>query len=171
MPSFAGTRRDDRSCGTRLPASSSGAPRREVPSTGSQGRDNRVIMLRAGSDSELSSGLPHDQATLLATLPRIGCDAAGRSLASAELVVMPAAPTPPALDPRALPAVLAYNPGAPISPRARHTCFEVADYDAMKATLEREGIKYVENTQSGGRIQMLCNDPDGNTLEFQPATA
>ena len=62
------------------------------------------------------------------------------------------------------------GPGAPISPRARHTAFEVADYDAMKATLEREGITYIENTQPGGRIQMLCNDPDGNTLEFQPAT-
>ena len=62
------------------------------------------------------------------------------------------------------------GPGAPISPRARHTCFEVADYDAMKATLEREGIKYVENKQPGGGVQMLCNDPDGNTLEFQPAT-
>jgi len=62
------------------------------------------------------------------------------------------------------------GPGAPINPRGRHTCFEVADYDAMKATLEREGIKYVENTQPGGRIQMLCNDPDGNTLEFQPTT-
>ena len=60
--------------------------------------------------------------------------------------------------------------GAPISPLGRHTCFEVADYEAMKATLEREGIKYVENTQPGGRVQMLCNDPDGNTLEFQPAT-
>jgi glyoxylase I family protein len=60
--------------------------------------------------------------------------------------------------------------GAAISPLARHTCFEVADYDAMKATLERESIPYVENTQPGGRVQMLCNDPDGNTLEFQPAT-
>ena len=59
---------------------------------------------------------------------------------------------------------------APISPRARHTCFEVADYDAMKATLTREGIMYVENTQPGGRVQLLCNDPDGNTLEFQPAS-
>jgi hypothetical protein len=46
----------------------------------------------------------------------------------------------------------------------------VADYDAMKATLEREGIPYQENVQPGGRTQMLCNDPDGNTLEFQPAT-
>ncbi len=61
------------------------------------------------------------------------------------------------------------GPGAPISPRGRHTCFEVADYDAMKATLEREGVAYVENTQPGGRVQMLCNDPDGNTLEFQQA--
>ena len=62
------------------------------------------------------------------------------------------------------------GPGAPISPIVRHTAFEVADYDAMKATLEREGIPYIENTQPGGRVQMLCNDPDGNTLEFQPAT-
>ena len=46
----------------------------------------------------------------------------------------------------------------------------MADYDAMKATLEREGIKCIENMQPGGRIQMLCNDSDGNTLEFQPAT-
>ena len=62
------------------------------------------------------------------------------------------------------------GPDAAISPVARHTAFEVADYDAMKATLEREGIKYVENVQPGGRVQMLCNDPDGNTLEFQKTT-
>jgi catechol 2,3-dioxygenase-like lactoylglutathione lyase family enzyme len=63
------------------------------------------------------------------------------------------------------------GPNAPISPIARHTAFEVADYNAMKATLEREGIPYQENTQPGGRVQMLCNDPDGNTLEFQQASA
>jgi len=62
------------------------------------------------------------------------------------------------------------GPGAAISPLVRHTCFEVADYQAMKATLEREGIEYAENTQPGGRVQLLCNDPDGNTLEFQPVT-
>ncbi len=62
------------------------------------------------------------------------------------------------------------GPDGPLSPRGRHTCFEVADYDAMKSHLERLGIKYVENTQPGGRVQMLCNDPDGHTLEFQPAT-
>ena len=63
------------------------------------------------------------------------------------------------------------GPNAPISPIARHTTFEVADYRAMKATLEREGIPYQENTQPGGRVQVLCNDPDGNTLEFQQASA
>jgi putative ABC transport system permease protein len=54
----------------------------------STGRPNRVIMLRAGSDAELSSGVPRDQATLLATLPGVARDAGGRPLASAELMVM-----------------------------------------------------------------------------------
>jgi putative ABC transport system permease protein len=54
----------------------------------STGRPERVIMLRAGSDAELSSGVARDQATLLATLPAIRRDEAGRPLASAELVVM-----------------------------------------------------------------------------------
>src|SRR5678815_431382 len=34
----------------------------------SAGRPSRVIMLRAGSDSELSSGVVRDQATLLASV-------------------------------------------------------------------------------------------------------
>jgi hypothetical protein len=32
------------------------------------------------------------------------------------------------------------------------------------------GTHVVRVPQPGGRLQMLCNDPDGNTLEFQPAT-
>src|SRR5436309_490710 len=54
----------------------------------STGRDDRVIMLRAGSDAEMSSGVDRDQATLLAALPGVARDAAGRPQASAELVVM-----------------------------------------------------------------------------------
>ena len=54
----------------------------------STGRSDRVIMLRAGSDAELSSGVGRDQATLLAALPGVARDAAGRPEASAELVVM-----------------------------------------------------------------------------------
>jgi putative ABC transport system permease protein len=54
----------------------------------STGRANRAILLRAGSDSELSSGVPRDQATLLANLPGVARDSGGRPLASAELMVM-----------------------------------------------------------------------------------
>jgi putative ABC transport system permease protein len=54
----------------------------------STGRPDRVILLRAGSDAELSSGVARDVATLLATLPGIARDAGGRPLASAELLVM-----------------------------------------------------------------------------------
>lgn len=54
----------------------------------STGRPERVIMLRAGSDSELSSGVARDQAVVLAGLPGVARDDAGRPLASAELNVM-----------------------------------------------------------------------------------
>jgi putative ABC transport system permease protein len=54
----------------------------------SAGRPSRVVMLRAGSDSELSSGLARDQATLLASIPGLARDAEGRPLASPELMVM-----------------------------------------------------------------------------------
>jgi putative ABC transport system permease protein len=54
----------------------------------STGRPGRVIMLRAGSDAELSSGVARDQATLLVNLPGVARSAAGHPLASSELVVM-----------------------------------------------------------------------------------
>jgi putative ABC transport system permease protein len=54
----------------------------------STGRADRVIILRSGSDSELSSGVARDQATLLPALPGIARAAGGASLASAEIVVM-----------------------------------------------------------------------------------
>src|SRR6266511_3146987 len=39
----------------------------------STGRPGRVIMLRSGSDSELSSGVGRDQAALLAKIGRASC--------------------------------------------------------------------------------------------------
>jgi len=69
----------------------------------STGRPDRVIMLRAGSDSELSSGVPRDQATLLAALPGIRRDERGRPLASAELVVMVDLPRQGGTDPNNVP--------------------------------------------------------------------
>src|SRR5687767_2143938 len=69
----------------------------------STGRADRVIMLRAGSDSELSSGVPRDQATLLGALPGVRRDAQGRPLASAELVVMVDLPRHGGTDPNNVP--------------------------------------------------------------------
>ena len=54
----------------------------------STGRTDRVIMLRAGSDAEMSSGVDRDQSVLLATMPGVARGADNRPLASAELVVM-----------------------------------------------------------------------------------
>jgi putative ABC transport system permease protein len=69
----------------------------------STGRPARVIMLRAGSDSELSSGVAREQATLLASLPGIARDAGGRPLASAELNVMVDLPRKGERDPNNVP--------------------------------------------------------------------
>jgi putative ABC transport system permease protein len=54
----------------------------------STGRGQRVIMLRSGSDAEMSSGIGREQAALLAGLPGIARDGGGRPLVTAELVVM-----------------------------------------------------------------------------------
>jgi len=62
------------------------------------GRPERVIMLRAGSDAELSSGVARDQATILNMLPGIARDGTGRPLASAELMVMVDLPRPGSAD-------------------------------------------------------------------------
>ena len=47
----------------------------------STGRYDRVILLRAGSDSEMSSGLGRDQTTLIAPLPGVARDAGAYSAA------------------------------------------------------------------------------------------
>jgi putative ABC transport system permease protein len=69
----------------------------------STGRSDRVIMLRAGSDAEMSSGVARDQATLLAALPGVARDASGRPQASAELVVMVDLPRKGGTEPNNVP--------------------------------------------------------------------
>ncbi len=69
----------------------------------STGRASRVIMLRAGSDAEMSSNLPRDEATLLGSLGGLARDEAGRPLASAELVVMVDLPRKGETDPNNVP--------------------------------------------------------------------
>jgi putative ABC transport system permease protein len=69
----------------------------------STGRPSRVIMLRAGSDAELSSGVARDQAVVLASLPAIARDGGGRPLVSAEIVVMVDLPRKGQTDPNNVP--------------------------------------------------------------------
>jgi putative ABC transport system permease protein len=69
----------------------------------STGRADRVVLLRQGSDSELSSSVTRDQATLLATLPGIARDDTGRPLATAELMVMVDLPRRGETDPNNVP--------------------------------------------------------------------
>ena len=69
----------------------------------STGRSDRVIMLRAGSDAEMSSGVGRDQATLLTALPGVARDANGRPQASAELVVMVDLPRKGGTEPNNVP--------------------------------------------------------------------
>ena len=69
----------------------------------STGRPSRVIMLRAGSDAEMSSGITREAATLLATLPGVARAPSGRPLASAELVVMVDLPRRGESDPNNVP--------------------------------------------------------------------
>lgn len=69
----------------------------------STGRPSRVMMLRAGSDAELSSGVARDQAVVLASLPAIARDAEGRPLVSAEIVVMVDLPRKGQTDPNNVP--------------------------------------------------------------------
>jgi putative ABC transport system permease protein len=69
----------------------------------STGRHDRVIMLRAGSNAELSSGLERDQVTLVAPLRGVRRDPGGHPLASAELMVMVDLPRKGQTDPNNVP--------------------------------------------------------------------
>jgi len=54
----------------------------------SAGRPSRVVMLRAGSDSELSSGLGRDVASIIAADPHVATGSDGRPLVSPEVYVL-----------------------------------------------------------------------------------
>jgi putative ABC transport system permease protein len=54
----------------------------------STGRKDIAIVLRGGSSAELNSGLPREQGTLIKQAPGVAQDAAGRPLASAEMMVI-----------------------------------------------------------------------------------
>jgi len=51
--------------------------------------------------------------------------------------------------------------------RSDHVALEVADVEAVRATLEEHGIPYQEGgNRALGMDQLFCRDPDGHVLEF-----
>jgi putative ABC transport system permease protein len=52
------------------------------------GRDDNVLLLRKGADSEISSGLSRDAVNIIRALPDVATGADGRPLVSAEVVVL-----------------------------------------------------------------------------------
>lgn len=69
----------------------------------STGRPDRAILLRAGSDAELSSNVTRSQADLVANLPTIATNNDGRPLASAELMVITDLPRIGSAEPNNVP--------------------------------------------------------------------
>ena len=69
----------------------------------STGRPDRAILLRAGSDAELSSSVIRTQADLVANLPAVATGADGRPLASAELMVVTDLPRKGSEEPNNVP--------------------------------------------------------------------
>ena len=65
----------------------------------STGRSGRVIVLRSGSDAELSSGVAREQVALLTILPGVSRGTDGQPLASAEAMVMVDLPRPGETEP------------------------------------------------------------------------
>lgn len=69
----------------------------------STGRPDRAILLRAGSDAELSSNVSRSQADLVANLPAVALGEDGRPLASAELMVVTDLPRKDSAEPNNVP--------------------------------------------------------------------
>jgi len=69
----------------------------------STGRPDRAILLRGGSDAELSSNVARSQAELIANLPAVATGEDGRPLASAELMVVTDLPRKDSAEPNNVP--------------------------------------------------------------------
>src|SRR5687767_746716 len=124
----------------------------------STGRPDRVIMLRAGSDSELSSGVPRDQATLLAALPGIRRDERGRPLASAELVVMVDLPRQGGTDPNNVPFRGVQPAAFSIRHELRVTAGRHFERGVREVIVGRKAVAQFAGLEVGSRIAFRDSD-------------
>jgi putative ABC transport system permease protein len=124
----------------------------------STGRSDRVIMLRAGSDAEMSSGVARDQATLLAALPGVARDANGRPQASAELVVMVDLPRKGGTEPNNVPFRVVQHAAFTIRDEARLIEGRPFAAGVREVIVGRKAAKQFAGLDVGSRIAFRDSD-------------
>ncbi len=124
----------------------------------STGRADRVIMLRAGSDAEMSSGVARDQATLLAALPGVARDAGSRPQASAELVVMVDLPRKGGTEPNNVPFRGVQRAAFAIRDEARLVDGRWFSPGVREVAVGRKAAKQFEGLAVGSRIAFRDSD-------------
>jgi putative ABC transport system permease protein len=124
----------------------------------STGRPHRVIMLRDGSDAELSSSVTREQAPLLASLPGVARDGEGRPLASAELVVMVDLPRKGETEPNNVP-FRGVQPGAfAIRDEVRLVEGRYFERGVREVIVGRKAARQFEGLEVGSRIGFRDSD-------------
>jgi putative ABC transport system permease protein len=124
----------------------------------STGREDRVILLRAGSDAEMSSNVSRDQAVLLAALPAVARDGAGRPLASAELVVMVDLPRRGQTDPNNVPFRGVQPAAFAIRDEVRLVEGRVFERGVREVIVGRRAAQQFEGLGVGSRIAFRDSD-------------
>jgi putative ABC transport system permease protein len=124
----------------------------------STGRTTRVIMLRAGSDAEMSSGVAREQAVLLASLPGIARDAAGAPLLSAELVVMVDLPRKGQTDPNNVPFRGVQPPALAIRDEVRIVEGRPFERGVREVIVGRKASRQFAGLEVGSRIGFRDSD-------------
>ena len=130
----------------------------------STGREDRVIMLRAGSDAEMSSNVSRDQAVLVGALPAIARDGAGRPLASAELVVMVDLPRRGQADPNNVPFRGVQPAAFAIRDEVRVVEGRPFDRGVREVIVGRRAAQQFEGLTVGSRIAFRDSDWTGGGI-------
>jgi putative ABC transport system permease protein len=124
----------------------------------STGRPDRVILLRAGSDAELSSGVPRDAATLLAILPGVARGSTGRPVASAELVVMVDLPRQGETEPNNVPFRGVQSTAFEVRPEVRIVEGRSFERGVREVIVGRKAARQFAGLEVGSRIGFRDSD-------------
>jgi putative ABC transport system permease protein len=117
-----------------------------------------VILLRDGSDAELSSSVTREQVPLLASLPGLARDDEGRPLASAELVVMVDLPRKGETEPNNVPFRGVQPAGFAIRDEVRLVEGRHFERGVREVIVGRKAARQFEGLEVGSRIGFRDSD-------------